>query len=175
MDDGSSGAAATAAAEAVRSYWLCDTGTGRCVLAAEVVQHCIEQAVVRGLPTAGPRFDAVLVYGSDQLVPAIDLRARRGGAQSGGTDALLLRQQRTVALIVDRVIGSLSLAATQIHALSAAQREQLPDYVAAVTFLDSQPVAVLDADRLCAEDELPDRAATSRRLDRRKVPRGPRS
>lgn len=156
-----------------RPYWLFETGTGRCVLAADAVGLHIENAVVRALPDAGPRFDAAVLHDSTQLVPAIDLRARKGGGGTGGTDVLVLRHPRHVGLIVDRMLGTVSLTARQIHALNPTQSEQLPDYVSAVTFMDEKPVAVLDPNRLAAEDDMPDKSLVSRRLDRRKTPRTP--
>lgn len=152
-------------------YWLFETGTGQCVISAEAVRHCIEHATVMGLPTAGPRFDAAIVHESNQMMPAIDLRSRRA-EPDGRIDALVLRHRTSIGLVVDRIIGTVDLAPRQIHALNAAQREQLADYVSAVTFLDARPIAVLDPQRLFAEGELPQKADVSRRLDRRKVPRG---
>ena len=153
-----------------RTYWLFETGTGRCVILAEAVRHCIERATVMGLPTAGPRFDAALVHESNQMMPAIDLRARRGEPGSH-PDALILHRRALIGLVVDRIVGTVALAPGQIHALNATQREQLAEYVSAVTFMNAQPVAVLDPDRLFAEDDLPEKTEVSRRLDRRRVPR----
>lgn len=155
-----------------RGYWLLETGTGLCVLAEDAVGHHIENAVVRALPDAGPRFDAAVMHDTTQLIPAIDLRARKGGGGgAGGPDVLVLRHPRHVGLIIDRLLGKVSLTARQVHALNPTQSQQLPDYVSAVTFMDAQPVAVLDPNRLAAEDDMPDKGQVSRRLDRRKTPR----
>lgn len=157
-----------------RTYWLFETGTGRCVLAEDAVGHHIENAVVRALPDAGPRFDAAVMHDTTQLIPAIDLRARKGGGGgAGGPDVLVLRHPRHVGLIIDRLLGKITLTAKQVHALSSGQSQQLPDYVSAVTFMDAKPIAVLDPNRLAAEDDMPDESQVSRRLDRRKTPREP--
>lgn len=151
-------------------YWLFETGTGPCVLRADAVRHCIEHATVMGLPTAGPRFDAAIVHESNQMMPAIDLRARRGEPDSR-TDALVLRHRAPIGLVVDRIVGTVDLTSRQVHALNATQREQLAEYFSAVAFLDAKPIAVLDPERLFAEGDLPEKADVSRRLDRRKKPR----
>lgn len=165
-----------------QAYYLFETGTGPGVLPADAVRHRVESATVMGMPTAGPRFDAAVVLSPRQIVPAIDLRARAGaeeGAEAApvvgqggqGPAALVLGGVRSVGLIVDRLAGMVELAPTSVFALSAAQREQLPEYVSAVTFMDGKPVAVFDPDLLCAEDEMLDPADVSSRLDRRKKPR----
>lgn len=157
-----------------RTYWLFEAGTGRCVLAEDAVGHHIENAVVRALPDAGPRFDAAVMHDTTQLIPAIDLRARKGGGGSaGGPDVLVLRHPRHVGLIIDRLLGKITLTAKQVHALNSGQSQQLPDYVSAVTFMDAKPIAVLDPNRLAAEDDMLDESQVSRRLDRRKTPREP--
>lgn len=164
-----------------QSYYLFETGTGPGVLPADAVRHRIENATVMGMPTAGPRFDAAVVLSPRQIVPAIDLRAR--GVDEGavaspvqgqggqGPAALVLGGVRSVGLIVDRLNGIVELAPAMVFPLSAAQREQLPEYVSAVTFMQGKPVAVFDPDLLCAEDEMLDPADVSSRLDRRKKPR----
>lgn len=165
-----------------QSYYLFETGTGPGVLPANAVRHRIENATVMGMPTAGPRFDAAVVLSPRQIVPAIDLRARGGddggaeapamqGQGGQGPAALVLGGVRSVGLIVDRLDGTVDLAPAMVFPLSAAQREQLPEYVSAVTFMQGKPVAVFDPDLLCAEDEMLDPADVSSRLDRRKKPR----
>ena len=167
---------------ASRQYYLFETGTGPGVLPADAVRHRIENATVMGLPTAGPRFDSAVVLSPRQIVPAIDLRARAGadeavpaapvqGQGGQGPAALVLGGVRSVGLIVDRLSGIVELAPAAVFPLSPAQREQLPEYVSAVTFMQGKPVAVFDPELLCAEDEMLDPADVSSRLDRRKKPR----
>lgn len=154
-----------------QDYWIAESACGLCAVPAEAVRTTIEHCNVTYATGGGTMFDAVVLWSPRTTIPAIDLRARND-VHDLRTDAMVLQRKRQVALVFDRLVGKVSLMPRQIHELNDAQRAALPDYVGSVTFLDGQPVAVLDLEELCPLDDDPiDRATFTRRLDRRQKPR----